>query len=355
VKRIKGLSGYSLAATIVVLAGFVFVLTGCRGSGGGGGDNGEISGFYIAGYYDNGSRKIACYWEDGTKIDLTDPGTAAEAHGIFVSGGSVYVAGFYDDGSRNVACYWKDGAIVELTVAETEPAEAYGIYVSGSDVYVAGWLDIVVGAPTQPRAHYWKNNSGGKTALSDSGNESKAYGIYVSGSVYTAGYDDDGDQEAVYWIGTALQPALTSAANNEWASGVFVSGGNAYISGRYVSGTPNAVYWINTTQQPDLPHGGLASWATSIFLSDGSVYVTGDYNDGTNRPAYWKDGAKTDLPFTGDGFTQSISVAYGDVYVAGYEGSGAVKDAVYWKNESKTNLSAAIAGDARAFSIFVAP
>ena len=110
---------------------------------------------YTAGYYyDEGGSK-ACYWQNGTRVDLD--GRAASA--IAVSGSDVYVAGTYLDGNPQ-ACYWKNGTRVDL-----DGHEARAIAVSGSDVYVAGsYLGTVYGVGmynsqtiVTDKACYWKN------------------------------------------------------------------------------------------------------------------------------------------------------------------------------------------------------
>jgi hypothetical protein len=68
---------------------------------------------YVAGLYEAGSTRIACYWKDGVKTDLYNG--SSEAYAIIVSGGSVYIAGFYYDGSnKGIACYWKNGVRTDL-------------------------------------------------------------------------------------------------------------------------------------------------------------------------------------------------------------------------------------------------
>ncbi|NLJ04962.1 MAG: hypothetical protein GX435_04530, partial [Exilispira sp.] len=61
---------------------------------------------YIAGYYNNGSEDIACYWKDETKVDL-ETSSKSKANSIYVSGSDIYVAGYYYNGTNNIACYWK--------------------------------------------------------------------------------------------------------------------------------------------------------------------------------------------------------------------------------------------------------
>ncbi len=338
------------------------MLAGCSNSSGGGG--GSNPGVYIAGYYSNGTRKIACYWKDGAKTDLTDPGPTdsngeAEAQAIFVDGENIYVAGFYkdDSGGQYVASYWKNGSITDLTDGSTD-AKAYALYVvSGPDVYVAGYYNS--GAKRQ--AAYWVNSSGNLNNLDDdgAGNHSEARAIFVAGDVYTAGYYFDAARnQPAYWTGTSRTILPVGGGGNFGeARDVAVLGGTVYVSGQYTdfgSGQVRAVYWISGVKQPDLPTSSYPALAFSIFTEGGSIYVAGRYGV-PFMPTQWQDGTREDLPFDTNGTARSAYVSDGDVHVAGDNQPGGVFDAVYWRNGVKTNLTPAISGDSQAYSIYVVP
>src|SRR5690606_30472280 len=75
-------------------------------------------------------------WKNGeVQYSLTDNG---EAFSVYVSGSDVYVAGYVDNGTKKVATLWKNGVAQDLSDG-THSAIAYSVYVSGSDVYVAGY------------------------------------------------------------------------------------------------------------------------------------------------------------------------------------------------------------------------
>jgi hypothetical protein len=88
---------------------------------------------------------IACYWQNGKRVDLTSDNQIAVARSIFVTDAHIYVAGMVDD----QAVYWKDGEAITLTTSGGN-SMANCIFVQGTDVHVAGYED---GHPA-----YWKNN-----------------------------------------------------------------------------------------------------------------------------------------------------------------------------------------------------
>lgn len=62
---------------------------------------------YVSGFYNNGSREVACYWKNGIKTDLSGSSESNDiANSIYVSSGDVYASGYYFNGSLWIACYW---------------------------------------------------------------------------------------------------------------------------------------------------------------------------------------------------------------------------------------------------------
>lgn len=139
---------------------------------------------YVAGFAWNGSKQVATYWKNSTKVFLSEETTVASS--IFVSGNDVYACGWENKAGVYRACYWKNGNITYLTNG-THAAEAYGIFVSGTDIYVAGRDNNI--------ATYWKNGTPTSVFL-NSGFEN-AYAVAVSGDdVYVSGYAGN---IALYW------------------------------------------------------------------------------------------------------------------------------------------------------------
>jgi hypothetical protein len=84
---------------------------------------------YIAGFYDNGDvsarQAWACYWKNGIRTNLPDGGYGKDsfAYAVKIIDNNVYIAGVVDsfhnfDGenftSGSTACYWENGTLIEL-------------------------------------------------------------------------------------------------------------------------------------------------------------------------------------------------------------------------------------------------
>jgi hypothetical protein len=109
---------------------------------------------YVAGYYVDGGLKAALWHNDSAGL-ATLSSSGAKAFDVTVNETDVFAAGYYTNGSsKNVACYWKNGSVVDLYNDAVNAAQAGGIFVLGSDVYVAGYVD----AGTRI-ACYWRNGS----------------------------------------------------------------------------------------------------------------------------------------------------------------------------------------------------
>jgi hypothetical protein len=102
---------------------------------------------YVSGYYrvSSGDNAIytACYWVDGTRVDLTQSRTSIVTVGIGTTGiavanDTVYVSGWYRQGeSENdptIACYWANGTRIDLA----NGVWASGIAAANGNVYVIG-------------------------------------------------------------------------------------------------------------------------------------------------------------------------------------------------------------------------
>ncbi|MDR2718502.1 MAG: hypothetical protein LBB89_10645 [Treponema sp.] len=115
----------------------------------------------------NGYLYTACYWVDGTRVDLPQPSKiqdATDTTGIVVANGTVYVSGQYrqreNDRDSTVACYWANSTKIDLP----NGASTSGIAVANGNVYVIGYYkqgNIEI-------ACYWENGvrkplPGGKT------------------------------------------------------------------------------------------------------------------------------------------------------------------------------------------------
>src|SRR5690606_21748165 len=91
---------------------------------------------YVAGYVNNGTKRVATLWKNGVAQDLaeaTEGMIFVSANSVYVSGNDVYVAGYVG----HIATLWKNGVAEDLSNRTTN-SQANSVYVSGSDVYVAG-------------------------------------------------------------------------------------------------------------------------------------------------------------------------------------------------------------------------
>ena len=93
---------------------------------------------YLGGHLNHSPslNRVACYWKNGERVELTAEDQDAEVRSLFVTDSHVYAAGVIND----QAVYWKDGVVTKLSNAATESI-ANSISVLGTDVYVAGGED----------------------------------------------------------------------------------------------------------------------------------------------------------------------------------------------------------------------
>ncbi|MEO8235801.1 MAG: hypothetical protein ABI549_10345, partial [Flavobacterium sp.] len=109
---------------------------------------------YSAGLELNASGKYAAkYWKNNVVTNLTDGTQNATAYSVVVIGTDVYVAGYEENGTKKVAKYWKNGVSISLSDG-TQDATAKAITVVGNEVYVAGFEKNALGVQV---AKYWKN------------------------------------------------------------------------------------------------------------------------------------------------------------------------------------------------------
>jgi len=303
---------------------------------------------YIVGdSYDDQGNYTACYWVDGTRVEL--PG-GAWATDIVVIDGTVYACG---TGESSDACYWIDQTRYDLP---GNWGEAEAITVHDGDVYVAGWFD--------DGSCYWKN--GQKINLTTN-RDSQAFAIGVknNGDVFVGGYAMNNHHVYVpcYWK-NGSKTNLSAAEDGEVNDLTFLEGNVRYFAGyttvlnNMTGYPPRACYWRNS-RRTDLPQRG--NWASTglygtkawgITIDGSDVYIAGssDYmedmgdslNTGGTYPEYWKNDSKKYLPGGpptdfGTGEARDIRVADGYVVVVGIatrdpDYSGSYTTACYWLN-----------------------
>ncbi len=299
--------------------------------------------FYVAGSY-NSPSNIACYWNNGTKVDLdTDGNTPSFATSIFVSGGTVYVGGYYFKSGAYVGCYWTIGGTrTDLDSGTGTGAHVNSIFVSGGTVYTAGYYN---NTGSNLVACYWTGAT--RSADMPSAGLSFANSIYVNGgTIYLSGQDNFAT--ASYWTGGSTPAEITlPSSGTAVANSIYVSGSTVYTAGQdTVGATTVAATWTGTSSPTDLTGAGGAT-ANSLVVVSGTTYVAGEYSSPTIA-CYWNSGARTDLPGV-SGVAQSVYVSGTTIYTAGYYSSSPTI-ACYWTGTAKTDLPGTAA---RAASIFV--
>ena len=116
-KRTEVVMGYYMKEMVLSVLAFLLLLDSCTSRPSIGSNNGIIEPT-ITVYLIGGNGKYptykACYWKNGTVINLNPVGSlSSSADAITVVNGNVYVAGYYEDSLNNkYACYWKDGILI---------------------------------------------------------------------------------------------------------------------------------------------------------------------------------------------------------------------------------------------------
>ncbi|SRX55407.1 T9SS type A sorting domain-containing protein [Aequorivita sp. CIP111184] len=309
---------------------------------------------YVAGYDNDGSSSnIAQIWHgDGSKHDLTNGNSSAQANDVFIYNGNEYVAGNEDQGNYYVAMLWKNGIPQNLTNGNYD-ANAEAVFVYNDDVYVAGYQ----GNGTTLVAELWKN---GNVQYLDESNGAFAKSVFVvDDDVYVAGYGTDGSNVfAKIWKNGDAQN-LNDGSDFAEAESVFVFNNDVYVAGYQYNGTSFvATLWKNGNTQ-NLTDGSSDAYANSVFVYNNDVYVAG--YDGT-EPKLWKNGVVETLNYNGNldgGQAYSVYVSGNDIYVSGTlqenNGNQQCNFAALWKNGQVafTSPSPACTDDTAMYSVFV--
>ena len=313
---------------LALLAALLIGLTGCSSDPD---DTPYIPTVYVAGYYNNGSLDIACYWVDGERKHLDNPGAGNyKAYAITVANGSVYTAGEYDKGGDNwAACYWKDSKkvkdlpgdyteIQDITVVEV--GATHTVYVTGREY--EDYTDTYYGC-------YWED--GVRDFISLAFANVNAVTVAADGTVYAAGdHLKDTDWVAYWWKDGNLQPDLSTDVSRVDYIAVVNQGGSptVYAAGEDSAGVCSWVDGESTTLQGD----GIS--INAISGSGGKAYVSGTYYDAehdTYRVCYWENGDLKPLPGN-YAWANGIAASGGKAYVSGsyYDSDKDLNIACYW-------------------------
>lgn len=246
---------------------------------------------------------------------------------------TVYVAGMQRDSvtGNDRACYWKNGVITNNVVPSGNPNYyANAMAVIGGDVYTAGYEN----KPSLWKCQVWKNGQH-LYELGDAYCEARALAV-IGSDVYTGGqlYESP-TRYALYWKNSADVTFL----------GMHASSGNAFVNGFATSGSDlyavgnignDGKFWKNGTELSLSNSSGTILKA--ITVSGNDVFITG--NAGTRTIRYWKNNTHTDItvPAGREIYASGIAVENNDIYVSGWESTGTVLIAKYWKNGNEVVL-----------------
>jgi hypothetical protein len=304
---------------------------------------------YVAGsVLCNNGNNAAAYWKNGQLMAVLDSigaGFGTGATGIALQGSDVYMAG--ENISPQSPVYWKNGVRISLNLNEYNGGGANCIALLGNDVYIGGSVYNNIAPYTH--AAYWKNGvldtlSGGFVinAVAVSGND-----VYFAGQTSTLTYTGNGTYGWVAGYGAYWKnggQAVIDTTNN--ATCIAVNGTDVYLGGESfiggtinIGGSPPAVFSKNG-KKTVLSNQG---YVTGIAINGTDVFTSGlgyDINKSGNFAVYWKNNTVTQLN-TGIGSTSAICLSGTDVYVScttfdtvSYKFSG-----YYWKNGTPVQLN----------------
>ena len=203
----------------------------------------------------------------------------------------VYIAGYYNNGSFNIACWWRNGILQPVLEESNGNSEATSIFVRNSNVYITGYYNDGVYPYV---ATYWIN---GTRISEDLFNEkSRGMDIFVTPEeeVFVAGFYFNAEVPTLsscYWADTSTGFTSLYSQGLSFAYSIINDEGTLYSSGFYQDATDIACYWIDQNKI-DLDNGR----SLDIAVDSGSVYAAGYYFDGSKRvAAIWLDGVRTNL------------------------------------------------------------
>ena len=281
------------------------------------------------------------YWKNGVETKLTMqyqsetfPYVTADA--IAISGDDIYIAGVVArKDTVSIAIYWKNG--VMDTLADVQwlvsgfpvNTSASAIAVSGSDVYVGGRQETVHGG-IKHGAILWRN--GVPTAFDGPGGSVTS--LFLSnGNLYSAGYFVDSTASFAGYYKNGILTRLTDGSKDAATNSIYVVGNDVYAAG-FIGALP--VYWKNglaTTLSSNV-----LSSAWSIFVSGSDVYVGGsDLPPNSDYGVIWKNGSEDRL--SNGAVVYQVMVSGNDVYAMGVADDATnTPQPVVWKNGVKTTL-----------------
>ena len=163
---------------------------------------------YVGGF----ENHTGCYWLNGARHDLTTSGSYV--YGMKFHEGDKYYVGAYSNSIFN-ACYWKNGSLVDLS-DHTNSSRATCIIVENENVYVGG--REVIGSGNLA-AVFWKD--GVKTNITDGTIEAYVNDIEAKHSDVFVVYTQD--NFPFYWKNGTSYPLEVETSSSGNANGILVT------------------------------------------------------------------------------------------------------------------------------------
>ncbi|HIZ87489.1 MAG TPA: Ig-like domain-containing protein [Candidatus Coprenecus pullistercoris] len=253
-----------------------------------------------------------------------------------LSNHTIYAAGYYD--KTMYSFFWKTGDMNTTMLAdETMSTRAHTIYVSGSDVYIGG--EATAGDYGYLSATVWKNGEAAYLTDTDQPIDAAVYSITEhNGDIYASGFyrvartettEFRRDAAMVWKNGEAFE--LTDGTNYAQARSIAVAdNGTVYAIGESSdeNGIAAATLWSSASGTWEdkvtrsLSSGPNHAYAQSVCVADGDVYVAGYGYDTEDYyvAMLWKNDEPVQLISDGAySYAYSVFAADGHVYVAGWE------------------------------------
>jgi hypothetical protein len=266
---------------------------------------------YSAGYQNNGSVDIACYWLNMSYNPLPcTQNTNTRAYGIATpNAANVYIVGTQIDvaSGQTKGVYWLNGVQTILSTIDNQNTTASAIYVDNGDVYIAGTIFNT----DRTKAVYWKNNEIFELPTSNNYTHYAHDIIYKNQTVYVAGYEShfEGNTEksvAKYWKNNTIINVVDRQNSSKGYAICLDENDNVLMGGLHVpAGDIVAEVWINGYSRFFAPN----SFNSVIY---GMTYVNGKFfyagfGEGA-KAKQWENNQGTELITSGTSGANAIHV-----------------------------------------------
>ena len=322
----------------------------------------EGSDLYFAGYT---SGNVACYWKNGSRIDLPPFGKYRSiATSIAASDSRVFVAGWFQDEwlpwsmSGQNACLWSGTDALGLAKDPAfMAAEAAAIVIVGDGALVAGRC-FDAGQHVYYRSAPCVWNGSERTDLPQStGSAFEAIRLASrDGRLCVVGASRIGGDVA-YWIDGEL--ALTASTGIQVKDALF-DGDRILAAGSYTAMETGYLeapcYAVDGSITPLARQGFEQGGVTAIAMRGATPIFSGNLFDGSGFRAFlWIGSSRIELERRGaaDAWVNDVAVLGDAIVAVGYFRDGEGQFPCYWIGAKRFALSRFGAGEAQVMSIFL--